>query len=77
MVLNTHPRDEEVTERRHGYQNYFFALDAAQNPYYCRNRTHTSVPSYHDGAAWPCTRDLPVHLPPTTEKASALVRMMT
>jgi hypothetical protein len=30
-------RGNEVTERRHGYQNYFFSLtlDKAQKPYYC------------------------------------------
>jgi hypothetical protein len=78
-LTKMHPRDDEVTERRHGYQNYFFlALDTAQNPYYCGSRTHTSAPSYHDGPAWPLHwRTPPVHLPPATEKASALVGVMT
>jgi hypothetical protein len=54
------------------------ALDVIPKPYYCRSKILKSAPSCHDGSVWPCTRcALPVHLPPTAGKVSALVRMMT
>jgi hypothetical protein len=68
-------RTSPVTERRHGYQNN---LDTAQKPYYCVSKypyVSAVLPRR------PCLalhrRALPVHLPPTTGKASALVAVMT
>ena len=54
------------------------ALDDIPNPYYCRTKIHMSAPSCNDGPVWPCTPcALPVQLPPTTAKASALARLMS
>src|SRR5271163_4903169 len=71
----TSSRDDELTERRHGYQNYFFLLtmDSAQKPYYCgSNNPHTSAPSSRllCLALHRCAR--PLHPPSTPGKASAL-----
>ena len=59
------------------------AMVTKDNSTRTKNRTtvavsiHTSAPSCHDGPAWPCTGAVPVQMPPTTGKVSALVRVMT
>ncbi len=55
-----------------------YALDAVPKPYYCRISIQTPEPSYHDGSCLALhRRTLPVHVLPTTEKASALASLMT
>jgi hypothetical protein len=52
------------------------ALDEIPKPYYCGSKNHTSaqsLPRLPCLALHPCA--LPVHLPPTTAKASALASL--
>jgi hypothetical protein len=56
--------------------NYSSALDEIPKPYYCGSKNHTSaqsLPRLPCLALHPCAP--PVHLPPTTAKASALVSL--
>ena len=56
----------------------FFPFDTAQKPYYCGSKySHVSAVLPRRPCLALHRRALPVHLPPTTGKASALVSMMT
>jgi hypothetical protein len=56
----------------------FLSLDAAQKPYYCGSKNpHVSAVLPRRSCLALHRRIPPVHLPPTTGKASALVGAMT
>jgi hypothetical protein len=71
-------RDDEVTERCHGYQNYFFSLwTRPPNRTTLEAGIHTSARSSRQPCLTLHRCAPPVQRPPTTGNSSALVRVMS
>src|ERR1700738_3431125 len=71
-------RDDEVTERCHGYQNYLFSLwTRPPNRTTLEARIQTSARSSRQPCLTLHRCALPVQRPPTTGTSSALVGVMS